>query len=80
MKRGWKSDRSRAVRAALGVFAAVTACRLGASDTPAAGAPVNLRLLAQQRPVSPQPYDSDPAFVLDAAGKGLAVWHSYAAG
>ncbi|MSU51566.1 MAG: hypothetical protein EXS37_21165 [Opitutus sp.] len=66
--------------AALGLMAGSESTRLSAADTPAAGVPVNVRLLAQQRPVSPVPYDSDPAFVVDGHGKGFAVWHSYAAG
>lgn len=78
---GWrKSGWQRAGRSALGLVLAAVAGRLAATDTPAVGVPINIRLLAQQRPVSPQPYDSEPAFVLDAAGKGFAVWHSYAAG
>ncbi|MEY4940422.1 MAG: hypothetical protein RIQ93_2157 [Verrucomicrobiota bacterium] len=53
---------------------------LNAARAPDPTWPINVRLLAQQRPVSPAPYDSDPVFAVDAAGKGFAVWHSYAAG
>ena len=70
----------RKICAVFAILAAAATVRLPAADTPAAGVPVNVRLLAQQRPVSPRPYDSDPAFVVDASGKGFAVWHSYAAG
>jgi hypothetical protein len=70
----------RARRWAFAVAMAITSPWLQAAGAAAASWPVNQRLLAQQRPVSVVPYDSDPAFAVDASGKGFAVWHSYAAG
>ncbi len=67
-----------ASRSLLGLLGVATAAP--AAETPAAGGPVNVRLLAQQRAFAPVPYDTHPSFVLDATGKGLAVWHSFAAG
>lgn len=63
--------------AAVALFAPVSS---PAADTPAAGVPVNVRLLAQQRAFAPVPYDTHPSFVVDASGKGVASWHSFAAG
>ena len=47
------------------------------SAPPAGPTPLNRRYLAQHRAFYPIPYDTHPAFVLDAAGRGYAVWHSY---
>jgi len=83
-----KSPRSPLLFASLALFRGVGVAAFAlfvpvvspAAETPATGVPVNVRLLAQQRAFAPVPYDTHPAFVLDAAGKGTAVWHSYAAG
>ena len=66
--------------ATLALGLAATAFAQPASAPALGPAPLNRRYLAQHRAFQPIPYDSHPAFVLDAAGQGYAVWHSYAAG
>lgn len=64
---------------AVSAFAAETGTLLPRDDRPVAENAFNRRLLAQQHPVFPRPYDSHPVFV-DTAGAGFVAWHSYAPG
>jgi hypothetical protein len=45
----------------------------------APGDPLNRRTLAQQQPVFPIPYDSEPGFI-DGGDAGFMAWHSFAPG
>lgn len=79
LKQRMQISRGRVIAIALGATLLVAAASR-AAESPATGTPVNVRLLAQQRAFAPVPYDTHASFVVDAAGKGLAVWHSFAAG
>src|SRR5687768_602406 len=88
LKTSRRAARTRLVPAALASLVMSTVVTADAAEKSAVrsrdlalaiGEPLNVRMLAQQQPVTPPTYDSEPEFV-EGRGGGFVAWHSFAPG